>query len=139
MVTTPEMSRTARNRNRESDRGADGEAARETYELLAATVVGVLAGAGIALLVRQSRGKRRRVDRALDRLPSPRGRRRGGRRDRHAAERAATLLGRLPLEGVGEALGAQLAAARAAIDEVVAEEVKDLRKAIRQQRKRLGV
>jgi hypothetical protein len=133
------MSQTAGNRNRESDRGVDGEAARETYELLAATVVGVLAGAGIALLVHQTRGKRRSVERAIGRLPRLRGRSRTGRRGRHAAERAATLLQQVPLEGIGEALGAQLAAARAAIDEVVAEEVKDLRKAIRQQRKRLGV
>jgi hypothetical protein len=116
----------------------DEEGGREGYELLAATVVGVLAGAGIALLLRQGRGSRRYRPRALMPIARTRGSR-FRRRGRHAAKRAASMLERLPLEGVGEALGEQLAAARAAIDEVVAEEVKDLRKAIRQQRKRLGV
>jgi hypothetical protein len=43
------------------------------------------------------------------------------------------------VEEVGDAIGAYLDAAREAIDDVVAREVKDLRKAVRRQRKRFGV
>jgi hypothetical protein len=58
---------------------------------------------------------------------------------RWAARRGEKMLDRLPVEEVGDAIGEYLDAAREAIDDVVAREVKDLRKAVRRQRKRFGV
>jgi hypothetical protein len=55
------------------------------------------------------------------------------------ARRGEKLLDTLPVEEVGDAIGDYLDAAREAIDDVVAREVKDLRKAVRRQRKRFGV
>lgn len=49
------------------------------------------------------------------------------------------MLDNLPLEEVGEQIGSYLEAARQTIDDAVAREVKSLRKAVRRQRKRLGV
>lgn len=114
------------------------DAAYEGSELLGAAIVGMLAGAGIAWMLRRRRGSRRYGARALIRAgkQASRSGRRGAKR---LVDRTASALDRLPIEEIGESLGDQLAAARAAIDEVVAEEVKDLRKAIRRQRKRLGV
>ncbi|HEX5437551.1 MAG TPA: hypothetical protein VFW98_10335 [Gemmatimonadaceae bacterium] len=101
--------------------------------MLAAVALGALAGAGIAMLLRP----------AVQPSPGVRvlrnAKRTAARYRRDAPKRAAELLDRLPLEDIGESLGAHLAAAREAIDDVVAEEIKDLRKAIRRQRKRLGV
>lgn len=55
------------------------------------------------------------------------------------ARRKERLVDRLPLDALGEQLGDYLASARDAIDDTVSSELKDLRKAIRRQRKRLGV
>ncbi|HEY9449111.1 MAG TPA: hypothetical protein VIQ60_05130, partial [Gemmatimonadaceae bacterium] len=49
------------------------------------------------------------------------------------------LLDRIPFEEVGESLGEYISAARETIDDAVSRELKDLRKAIRRRRKRLGV
>lgn len=115
------------------------EIAPEKYELIGATIVGMLAGAGIALLLRRRRTMRRRGARAFIRMAGKGAARYGRRHSKRMAGRAASILDRLPMDEIGESLGDQLAAAREAIDQVVAEEVKDLRKAIRHQRKRLGV
>lgn len=91
------------------------------------------------MLVRRGRAKHHRGARALVQLAGKGATRYGRHRFKQVADRTASVLDRLPLEDIGAALGDQLAAAREAIDEVVAEEVKDLRKAIHRQRKRLGV
>jgi len=116
----------------------DDDAAHEGNELIGAAIVGMLAGAGIALLLRRRHGKRYGT-RAIVRRAGKNALRYGRRGAKHMAHRTASALDRLPIEEIGESLGDRLAAAREAIDEVVAEEVKDLRKAIRRQRKRLGV
>ena len=58
---------------------------------------------------------------------------------RRAAKRGAELRDRLPVDAIGEELGNYLESARDAINEAVADEVRDLRKAIRRKRKQLGV
>jgi hypothetical protein len=58
---------------------------------------------------------------------------------RWMARRGEKMLDSLPVDEVGDAIGEYLDAAREAIDDVVAREVKDLRKAVRRQRKRFGV
>jgi hypothetical protein len=104
-------------------------------------MVGLAVGAGITLLFRRGPKGRRPVT-AVVRAAEAGARRAGhyGRRGaRWAAERGETIKESLPTEEIGEAIGQYLAAARDAIEDVVEQELKDLRKAIRRQRKRLGV
>ena len=102
-------------------------------------------GAGAALLLRRGPGGRRPI--------SPMARAAGGaavtaarfagqsgrRGARWAAKRGEELWDRVPVETVREELGDALDSARAAVADVVESELRDLRKAIRRQRKRLGV
>ena len=53
--------------------------------------------------------------------------------------RSAELMDNIPFEDIGESLGSYLESARETIDDAVARELKGLRKAVRRQRKRLGV
>lgn len=53
--------------------------------------------------------------------------------------RGAELMDNIPFEDIGESLGSYLESARETIDDAVARELKGLRKAVRRQRKRLGV
>ena len=65
---------------------------------------------------------------------------RGGRRGaRWAAKRSEQLWDRVPVDAVREEIGDALDSAREAVADVVESELRDLRKAIRRQRKRLGV
>jgi hypothetical protein len=103
--------------------------------------LGLAVGAGIALLLRRGpRGKRpvSAVIRAAEAGARQAGRY-GRQGARWAAERGEALKESLPTEEIGEAIGSYLASARDAIEDVVEQELKDLRKAIRRQRKRLGV
>ena len=65
--------------------------------------------------------------------------RRGRRGARWAAKRGEELWDRVPVDAVREEIGDALEAAREAVTDVVESELRDLRKAIRRQRKRLGV
>lgn len=88
-------------------------------------------GAGITLLLR--RGPRRRPTARM--LGEARRVARGGTRGaRRLAHRGEEVLG-----DAGEALGEYLDAAREAIDHTVSRELRDLRKAVRRRRKRLGL
>jgi hypothetical protein len=104
-------------------------------------VLGVAVGAGIALLFRRGPKGKRPVA-AVVRAAGA-GARQAGRYGRMgarwAAERGEALKDSLPTEEIGEAIGQYLASARDTIEDVVEQELKDLRKAIRRQRKRLGV
>ena len=55
------------------------------------------------------------------------------------ADRGSELWDRVPIEDVREQVGDYLESARNAIAETVEHEIRDLRKAIRRQRKKLGV
>jgi hypothetical protein len=103
--------------------------------------LGLAVGAGVALLFRRGPKGRRPVG-AVIRAAGAGARqagRYGARGARWAAERGEALKERIPTEEIGEAIGEYLASAREAIEDVVEQELKDLRKAIRRQRKRLGV
>jgi len=58
---------------------------------------------------------------------------------RHSVERGMDLLEDLPLDEIGEQLTGYLEAAKDAIEDTVKGELQDLRKSIRQHRKRLGI
>lgn len=98
----------------------------EQYDLLTAALIGVAVGAGTALLIS-----------ALAPEP-PRGVQRAMRRGRKLATRGGRAALGAP-EAAREQLGAYLESAREAIADTVEAELKDLRRAIRRRRRRLGL
>lgn len=64
---------------------------------------------------------------------------RGRRGARWAAKRGGQLWDHVPVDAVREEIGDAIDSAREAVADVVESELRDLRKAIRRQRKRLGV
>jgi hypothetical protein len=102
----------------------------------------VVVGAGLALLFRQGPSGDRPAEALL------RATRRGARSARRsmkrgvrwAAERGVALREGVPArDEISEQLGDYLRSARETIDDTVSHELRDLRRAIRRQRKRLGV
>lgn len=103
--------------------------------------LGAAVGAGITLFVR--RGPEGRSPAYAAAHAARRGAVRAGRYGAKGAKkvrrRGAEMIDSLPLEEIGESLGSYLETARETIDDAVARELKGLRKAVRRQRKRLGV
>jgi hypothetical protein len=58
---------------------------------------------------------------------------------RSAVERGEDLMDRIPVDDVVEQVREYVDTARGAINDVVKEELNDLRKAVRRQRKRIGI
>ena len=58
---------------------------------------------------------------------------------RYAAERGEELIDRIPIDDITEQVRDYVDTARDAINDVVKNELNDLRKAVRRQRKRIGV
>ena len=115
---------------------------RDEYDLLTAAVLGLVAGAGIALLVRMST-RRRRTPRTLAReageMAAAAAGRAGARSAKWAKRRGEEVWDSIPFDEIGEQLGDYVQNARETIDETVSHELSDLRKAIRRHRKRLGI
>jgi len=117
----------------------------QQYDLLTAAVLGAMIGAGAALLLRRGPTGRRPISpmarvaggaaMTAARLAGKSGRRGA----RWAAKRGEELWDRVPVDTVREEIGDALDSAREAVADVVESELRDLRKAIRRQRKRLGV
>jgi hypothetical protein len=126
-------------RSRASNGRAEGTR-DDQYDLLTAAVLGLVAGAGIAFLLR---GRRKRTAGTLAReagaLAGAAARRTGRRGAKWAAQRGEELIDRIPVEEITDSLGEYVATAREAIDDTVTHELNDLRKAIRRHRKRLGI
>jgi hypothetical protein len=100
-----------------------------------------VAGAGLALLFRRG-SRRRRPSESLARVASAgaaAAERAGARGARWARHRGEELFDSIPFDDIGEQLGDYVQSARETIDETVSHELNDLRKAIRRQRKRLGI
>jgi len=113
----------------------------EQFDLLTAALLGVALGAGMTLLVRQGpRGRRPGVTLAR---AAGRGAMRAGalgaRGARWAAERGEEMWDRAGMDEVGERVRDYLDEARETISDAVEEELGDLRKSLKRQRKRLGV
>lgn len=130
-------------RGRGSGAGRRGDAgyAREEYDLLIALALGAAVGVGITLLVRRGPEGHSPVYAAghAARRGAVKAGRYGAKGARKVRRRGAELIDELPLEEIGESLGAYLESARETIDDAVTRELKGLRKAVRRQRKRLGV
>jgi hypothetical protein len=113
----------------------------EQYDLLTAALIGLVVGVGAtALMKRGPRGRRpiAPIMRGAGRGALWAGRQ-GARGARWAAERGGELWDRIPREEIQDRVESYLDAARDSISDVVETELRDLRKAIRRRRKRLGI
>jgi hypothetical protein len=138
-----EIEETAPRRNRGSGAGRRADAAhtREEYDLLIALALGAAVGVGLTLLVRrgpQGHSPALSAARAA-RHGATRAGHYGARGAKKVRRRGEELIDSLPLEDIGESLGEYLQSARETIDDAVSNELKGLRKAVRRQRKRLGI
>ena len=117
----------------------------QQYDLLTAAVLGAMIGAGAALMLRRGPSGRRPLSpiaRAAGGAAVGAARwanKRGRRGARWAAKRGADLWDRVPVDTIRDEIGDALDSARETVADVVESELRDLRKAIRRQRKRLGV
>jgi hypothetical protein len=138
-----EMEEAAPRRGRGSGTGRTNReaASREDYDLLIAMALGAAVGAGITLLVRRGPEGRSPAYTAAHaaRRGAVKAGRYGAKGARKVRRRGAEMIDNLPFEEIGESLGSYLESARESIDDAVARELKSLRKAVRRQRKRLGV
>jgi gas vesicle protein len=119
---------------------------REDYDLLTAMLMGVALGTAVTMLL--SRGSRRATRGSMMLAAAgtgaSRAKRWAGRRARRGAEwlgdRGDAIRDRLPsVNDVAEELTDYLRSARETISDTVTDELRDLRRAIRKQRKRIGV
>jgi hypothetical protein len=117
----------------------------EQYDLLTAALIGVAIGVGTTLLVRRGPTGRRPVSpmlrgAALGAMWAGRGAARLGARGASLARDAGSeLWERIPRDEIREHVRDYLGKAHEAIDDVVETELRDLRRALRRQRKRLGI
>ena len=103
-------------------------------------MLGLVAGAGIAMLLR---GRRKRTPRALAREAGAMAGAAAGRAGRQgakwAANRGGEMWNKIPFDEIGDSIGEYVQNARETIDDTVTHELNDLRKAIRRHRKHLGI
>jgi hypothetical protein len=89
------------------------------------------------------RGRRKRTPRDLAReagsMAGAAAGRAGRRGVKWAANRGEEMLDKIPFDDIGDSIGEYVQNARETIDETVSHELRDLRKAIRRHRKRLGI
>jgi hypothetical protein len=128
-----------------SVRAREDDARDAEYDLLTAALIGLTIGAGLTYVLRRGPSGRRPLTPALYRVG--RGARWAGRRGaaagatgaRWAAEHGEELWDRIPRDAIRKEMKEYVGRAREAIDDVVESELRDLRRAIRRQRKRLGI
>ena len=130
--------------DRVSDRGRATERDQQ-YDLLTAAVLGAVIGAGAALLLRRGPSGRRPISPlagvaggAAAGAATWAGKR-GRQGARWAAKRSGEVWDRVPVDTIRDEIGDAINTARETVADVVESELRDLRKAIRRQRKRLGV
>jgi hypothetical protein len=115
------------------------------YDLLTATLIGVAIGVGTTLLLRTGPSGSRPIApmvRGAGRTAAWAGRgaaHAGSRGARWVRQRGGKLWDQIPRDEIEENVRDYLSQARSAIDDTVASELQNLRKAIRRQRKRLGI
>jgi gas vesicle protein len=124
---------------------APGGAHENDYDLLTAALIGATIGAGVTFMLRRGPTGRRPVSPVMSTIgrgASWAGRgaaRMGASGARWAAHRGEDMWDRVPRDEIREHVSDYMERARDAIDDVVRSELQDLRRAIRRQRKRLGV
>ena len=129
-------------REREINGGAGHEA---EYDLLTAALIGATIGAGLTFMLRRGPSGRRPgtpIMLGMSRGAGWAGKhalRLGTRGARWAADRGEDLWDRVPRDEIREHVSDYIGRARETIDDAVESELKMLRRAIRRQRKRLGL
>jgi hypothetical protein len=126
-------------RVRESGRGGahTSEPREAQYDLLTAALLGLAIGAGTTLLFRAGPSGRRPISPAWG--VAKKGARMAGRGARVAWGHGVDAWERIPREAIEEKMHDYFDAARDQIDGFVESELKDLRRAIRRRRKKLGI
>lgn len=164
MATTAKPGPTTKSRARGSNHDlARDEDREQQLDLLTAAVLGAVVGAGITLLFRRGPSGRRPLRPVLD--LAGRGARIGGaaglagarwaggraaegarwaapyadRGWRSTREKGDDLVDRIPFDEMAEQVRDYVDHAREAINDVVSDELKDLRKAVRRQREKIGI
>ena len=124
--------------------GARG-ATDEQYDLLTAALIGLAIGVGTTLLVRRGPSGRRPMSPVLRgaalgaKWAGLGAARLGARGASWARDTGSDLWERVPREEIRDHVRDYLGKAQEAIDDVVETELRDLRRALRRQRKRLGI
>lgn len=131
---------------------ADEDTHEEEYDLLTAALIGLAVGAGLTYMLRRGPSGRRPMTPVM--LGMGRGATWAGKKAARAgrvgarwtAKQGSEMWDRVPRDEIRETMADYrdnvadyLGRARDAIDDVVESELKDLRRAVRRQRKRLGV
>lgn len=120
-------------------------AGEEQYDLLTAALIGLAVGVGTTLLVRRGPSGRRPVSPFLRgaavgaRWAGVGAARLGARGASWARDAGAELWDRIPRDEIRDHVRDYLGKAQEAIDDVVETELRDLRHALRRQRRRLGI
>src|SRR5690348_10279747 len=130
----------------------DDDRREEEYDLLTAALIGLAVGAGLTYMLRRGPSGRRPVSPVVMGMSrgaawagknAMRAGRKGGR---WAAKYGSEMWDRIPRDEIREQMGDYrdnvadyVGRAKDAIDDAVESELKDLRRAVRRQRKRLGI
>jgi hypothetical protein len=111
------------------------------YDLLTAALLGAAIGAGTTLLLRRGPSGRRPISPAwrMAKDGARIGAKYAGRGARFAMDRGAEAWDRIPRDEIEEKLREYYESARDSIDHFVESELNDLRKAIRRQRRKIGI
>jgi hypothetical protein len=124
----------------------DDQGAHESeYDLLTAALIGATIGAGLTYMLRRGPSGDRpmapvmRGVRSGAKWAGRHANRLGRRGGRWAMDQSREMWDRIPREAMVDQVSDYVGRAREAIDDAVASELKDLRRAIRRQRKRLGI
>ena len=145
MATTATVNQPRTRQPRVSVRAPQDGGHEQEFDLLTAALIGATIGAGLTLLLRRGPSGSRPlapVMRGLGVGAAWAGRRAakiGSKGARWAAERGEQVWDRIPHDDIREHVSDYMTRARDAIDDAVASELKDLRRAVRRQRRRLGV
>ena len=150
--TEPNRPATRAQQPRVSVRARDDVRREEEYDLLTAALIGVAVGAGLTYMLRRGPSGRRPVSPVM--IGMGRGAawagknamRAGQKGRRWAAKHGSEMWDRIPRDEIRETMADYrdnvtdyLGRAKDAIDDAVESELKDLRRAVRRQRKRLGI
>lgn len=123
----------------------NGDGREAEYDLLTAALIGATIGGALMFMLRRGPSGRRPLVPMLlgvGRGANWTGRkaaRLGAKGARWAAERGESMWDRIPRDDIREHVSEYMTRAREAIDDVVETELKDLRRSMRRQRKRLGI
>ena len=145
MATTAAVNQPRTRQPRVSARAPRDVGHEHDYDLLTAALLGATLGAGITLMLRRGPSGQRPVSPIVRHIgkgagwAGKRAMKLGTKSARWAAERGEDVWDRIPRDDIREHVSDYMTRAREAIDDAVASELNDLRRALRRQRKRLGV